>query len=267
MTDPAPFFEPGHTYIREHHGRTIEFHVRYVDTAPDCDFPTAFGWRKDPEMPAMLPMDSDDIGGWTDITPDPCFASAGQALATDEAVPSRRAGLRDEIAEALEAADYRMDMRRGDLADSVMPVLYRAWPWLRAEAEEATVLPATVDRAAVLREAADSAYRIARRLDDQQHDERAQGAWDVENALRAELRRMAGETPTAAASAVVVRRATDETPGEPTDADVVEAHRLALSFALGLGTGAPWDAIRDRAADLGEAEQPAVGAQQPKEET
>lgn len=37
--------------------------------------------------------------------------------------PSRRAGLRDEIAEAL--------------ADSVMPVLYRAWPWLRAEAETA----------------------------------------------------------------------------------------------------------------------------------
>jgi len=56
------------------------------------------------------------------------------------------------------------------------------------------LLPATVDRAAVLREAADSAYRIARRLDDQQHDERAQGAWDVENALRAELRRMADET-------------------------------------------------------------------------
>lgn len=30
-----------------------------------------------------------------------------------------------------------------------------------------------------------------------------------------------------------------------------EAHRLALSEALGLGTGAPWDAIRDRAAELG----------------
>lgn len=30
-----------------------------------------------------------------------------------------------------------------------------------------------------------------------------------------------------------------------------EAHRLALSFALGLGTGAPWDAIHDRATELG----------------
>ncbi|WP_329615634.1 hypothetical protein OG244_23255 [Streptomyces brevispora] len=29
-----------------------------------------------------------------------------------------------------------------------------------------------------------------------------------------------------------------------------ESHRLALSEALGLGTGAPWDAIRDRAAEL-----------------
>lgn len=30
-----------------------------------------------------------------------------------------------------------------------------------------------------------------------------------------------------------------------------EAHRLALSEALGLGTGAPWDAIHDRATELG----------------
>ncbi|MFJ7176450.1 hypothetical protein ACIQXA_08580 [Streptomyces massasporeus] len=63
-------------------------------------------------------------------------APAAQAPATDQTAPSRRAGLRDEIAAALEAADYRMDMRRGDLADAVMPVLYREWPWLRAEAEE-----------------------------------------------------------------------------------------------------------------------------------
>ncbi|WP_143668321.1 hypothetical protein [Streptomyces sp. f150] len=36
-----------------------------------------------------------------------------------------------------------------------------------------------------------------------------------------------------------------------------EAHRLALSEALGLGTGAPWDAIRDRAAELAAAAPPA----------
>jgi hypothetical protein len=38
-------------------------------------------------------------------------------------------------------------------------------------------------------------------------------------------------------------------PGAVTDP--AEAHRLSLSEALGLGTGAPWDAIHDRAAELG----------------
>lgn len=64
------FFQPGHTYAREHHGRTIEFHVIHVATAPDCEFPTAFGWRKDPEIDVMLPMDADDFHGcgWVDVT-------------------------------------------------------------------------------------------------------------------------------------------------------------------------------------------------------
>lgn len=68
--DATPFFQPGHTYAREHHGRTIQFHVRYIDTAPDCDFPTAFGFRKDPEIDVMLPMDADDFHGcgWIDVT-------------------------------------------------------------------------------------------------------------------------------------------------------------------------------------------------------
>lgn len=54
---------------------------------------------------------------------------------TTETTPSRRAELRDQIAAALEAAEYRRDMQRGDLADAVLPVLYQEWPWLRAEAE------------------------------------------------------------------------------------------------------------------------------------
>lgn len=63
------FFQVDHVYAREHHGRTIEFHVIHVATAPDCGFPTAFGWRKDPEFDVMLPMDSDDFHtGWTDVT-------------------------------------------------------------------------------------------------------------------------------------------------------------------------------------------------------
>lgn len=66
----ADFFQPGRVYAREHHGRTIEFHVRFVGTASDCDFPTAFGFRKDPEIDVMLPMDADDFHGcgWTDVT-------------------------------------------------------------------------------------------------------------------------------------------------------------------------------------------------------
>jgi hypothetical protein len=79
--------------------------------------------------------------GWAPV------ASAVSLPPADQTAPSRRAGLRDEIAAALEAADYRMDMRRGDLADAVLPVLYREWPWLRAEAED-TALPATASQTA-----------------------------------------------------------------------------------------------------------------------
>lgn len=49
----------------------------------------------------------------------------------------------------------------------------------------------------------------------------------------------------------------DQTPGEIADAVLAvrpapanEAHRVALSDALGLGTGAPWDAIHDQASEL-----------------
>lgn len=46
---------------------------------------------------------------------------------------------------------------------------------------------------------------------------------------------------------------------ETTAEDAEEEHRLTLSTALGLGTSAPWDAIRERAAELHQAQQP-VGA-------
>ncbi len=73
---------------------------------------------------------------WPCQTYDAITEAAAQAT-EPAATPSRRAGLRAEIANALEAADYRHDMRRGDLADAILPVLYREWPWLRAEAEDA----------------------------------------------------------------------------------------------------------------------------------
>lgn len=68
MLPIAGFFEVDHTYEREHHGRTITFLVRCIDTAPDADYPTAFGWRSDPEYRTAMPSDSDDFHGWTDVT-------------------------------------------------------------------------------------------------------------------------------------------------------------------------------------------------------
>jgi hypothetical protein len=63
--------------------------------------------------------------------------------------PSRRAGLSNDIAAALYERErpprdpawtdaYAMDREVFEaMADSVLPVLYRAWPWLQAEAEDA----------------------------------------------------------------------------------------------------------------------------------
>lgn len=55
-----------------------------------------------------------------------------------EPTPSQRAGLRDEIAAAIFEcpAGYPTD-----IADAVLPVLDRARPWLRAEAEDAALDP------------------------------------------------------------------------------------------------------------------------------
>ncbi|NUO43683.1 MAG: hypothetical protein HOV82_16795 [Streptomyces sp.] len=110
---------------------------------------------------------------------------------TDPTTPARRAGLRDEIAAALEAADYRMDMRRGDLADAVLPVLYREWPWLRAEAEDAAVPP--VDRAATLSDA--ERTMLAYALDQaQEHIWSRDGFTDEDQAAVTSLRRLATAT-------------------------------------------------------------------------
>jgi hypothetical protein len=86
--------------------------------------------------------------------------------------PSRRAGLRDELRRAVCEAEgfvWDSDMLEpdeyGDHADTVLAVLYRAWPWLRAEAEDAAsvVVPAA-DRAALKdRAAADALVAEARR--------------------------------------------------------------------------------------------------------
>lgn len=60
--------------------------------------------------------------------------------------PSHRAGLRDRIRRAVcEAEGFAWDSdmlepdEYGEHADTVLAVLYREWPWLRAEAEDAAL--------------------------------------------------------------------------------------------------------------------------------
>jgi hypothetical protein len=62
------FFQPGHTYAREHHAATIRFLVKNVDTSPDGFHRVAFGWSVEDGDVTWSPFDSDDMGGWTDVT-------------------------------------------------------------------------------------------------------------------------------------------------------------------------------------------------------
>jgi hypothetical protein len=68
QADATPdFFQPGHTYTREHHGCRIEFRVTAIDTSPDGEQRLARGWRTD-EHSDWESTDSDDLSGWTDST-------------------------------------------------------------------------------------------------------------------------------------------------------------------------------------------------------
>src|SRR5690606_8290441 len=87
--------------------------------------------------------------------------SAVVAPPTDQTAPSHRAGLRDRIAAAIwerqnpgrrwADCEYRWRADAEADTDAVLAVLYRKWPWLRAEAEDAgtatdhTTPPAWVD--------------------------------------------------------------------------------------------------------------------------
>lgn len=85
-------------------------------------------------------------------------AAPAAAPSTDQATPSRRAGLRDELVTVLgQIQTIPPVAHRRAQADNVLAVLYREWPWLRAEAEDAA--PST-DQAA-LRERYDAAIRAA----------------------------------------------------------------------------------------------------------
>lgn len=155
----------------------------------------------------------------------PAVVSAA-APSTDHTTPSRRAGLRDALRRAVcEAEGFAWDSdmlepdEYGDHADTVLAVLYREWPWLRAEAEDAAA-PST-DQAALI-------------------ELGAQAIWARYSDAEPSRHGLVMANPHAAAEAVLSVL--------PTTA---EDHRLALSEALGLGTGAPWDVIHDRVTELG----------------
>lgn len=74
-------------------------------------------------------------------------ATAEQQPPVNRPIPSHRAGLRDQIVNALAQIDTVPPIaHRRAQADHVLEVLCREWPWLRAEAEETAALP-PADRA------------------------------------------------------------------------------------------------------------------------
>lgn len=111
----------------------------WVDFDPLMEVIAATIWehcaRDDEEMPQLVRDDPRTIAAFAAAV---ARAHAARvAPATDQAGPSRRAGLRDEIVNALgQIKTVPPVAHRREQADHVLAVLYREWPWLRAEAEE-----------------------------------------------------------------------------------------------------------------------------------
>jgi hypothetical protein len=101
-------------------------------------------WLKGARCGRELAADtSDSPGVWT---PDPPI---GCLTVTAERTPSQLPGLRDQLADAtvpllLDTLPKAIARSRGyEVADTVLALLYREWPWLRAVAEDATPPAAT----------------------------------------------------------------------------------------------------------------------------
>lgn len=177
-----------------------------------------------------------------------------------ESSPPPDQTLRDRIADALEQADYRPDMRRGDLADAIMPVLHG----LTLRELEQLARPNTPPSRPELRlpdhtvNEAEAPAPVKQRADctelewAQQERARFERLYTRET-VRADLAEQRADTAARDADIYQQRleRLGEGYTRERKRADEAEAHRLALSEALGLGTGAPWDAIHDRATELG----------------
>ncbi|MFJ6073664.1 hypothetical protein ACIQFU_22955 [Streptomyces sp. NPDC093065] len=78
----------------------------------------------------------------------------------DQTTPTQRPGLRDEIVNALGQIDAVPPVaHRREQADHVLTVLYREWPWLRAEAEDAAPVDQTPLRDRIAKALADEDAR------------------------------------------------------------------------------------------------------------
>lgn len=102
---------------------------------------------------ATAEADPADLTGY--LAPDPpigCLTGTAEHPSEPKPVgtggdwPSRRAGLRDDIALAIHRYDREHLLSRSNIpskhhrgeADAVLALLYRKWPWLQAEAEESS---------------------------------------------------------------------------------------------------------------------------------
>ena len=114
-------------------------------TEPACNAPGPWGDAHACQLPADHRGDHEahDGCGWVD---EQAAAQHPEPVTTEPAPdnwPSRRTGLRDQLAaaihrydnHALSGNDIPSQHHRGE-ADAVLTVLYREWPWLRAEAED-----------------------------------------------------------------------------------------------------------------------------------
>lgn len=101
---------------------------------------TGVNCRHTEPEPALTPDDSDpaDLTGY--LAPD---SPIGCLTVTAERTPSQLPGLRDQLADAtvpllLDTLPKVIARARGyEVADVVLTLLYREWPWLRAVAEDA----------------------------------------------------------------------------------------------------------------------------------
>lgn len=178
-------------HIADHPVSTIQAAFRYLNA------PLTIEFHEDPDVPSVPPPPpatraalrdriAEAIGDFMGAICSSDYEAADAVLAVLPPPADRAAVLAEAITRVEDPAERAKTTTGAGLGwEAARDVLRR----MADEEQQQPVVPARpTTRADVLCDAADCAYRIARRLDDQHHDQRAQGAWDVENVLRAQAR-------------------------------------------------------------------------------